>query len=285
MQLIVDSGSTKTEWVVLDKQSVIWQSATQGFNPNYMDKGVLAAVLRETFPKDISDDVETVHYYGSGCGAENNCQLVKGVLSEAFPKARISVTHDLMAAAHALFGQNKGIACILGTGANACVYDGKNIVDSAVSLGYLIGDEGSGTSIGKAVTRSYFYGFMPKDLSKAFDEQYHLTPKAFVDRLYHQPQPNSFISEFARFAGAHLSHPFIQTLCAKCFHEFIEAFVSRFDDYKKLEISFVGSVAFHFQSILCPCLEEKGLHLGKIIKSPLEGLVAYCQGLNETSNC
>lgn len=275
MILIADGGSTKTEWILVEGQQVMHQFLTKGFNPNYTDWATIVAIIDSEFPSDCPDDVENINYYGSGCGNERNCQLVSAALQRRFPTAEIHVSHDLMAAAHGLLGHEKGIACILGTGANSCLYDGKNIVNQAVSLGYLVGDEGSGTHIGKHILRDYFYGFMPADLRQEFDEYYQLTHKDFIDKLYHFPQPNMYLADFCKFAGEHQNHPYIQKLCSDCFNEFIRIFVERYDECKELEVSFVGSVAFHFQHILKSCIEAKGIRLGKIVQSPASGLIEY----------
>ena len=192
--------------------------------------------------------------------------------------AEIHVTHDLMAACHAALGHEKGIACILGTGSNSCLYDGEDIVDKAVSLGYLVGDEGSGMHIGREVVRAYFYGFMPEDLRQKFEETYHLELKDFIDKVYHQPLPSRYLATFAKFAGEHQSNPFIKELVKGCFKSFIEAFVLRYDASQSLKVSFVGSVAYHFQEILKESLAEYGLTLGEVMQTPAEGLIKYYQG-------
>ena len=192
-----------------------------------------------------------------------------------FPDAEITVTHDLMAACHALLGHQQGIACILGTGSNACVYDGNNISARAVSLGYLVGDEGSGMHIGREVVKSYFYGFMPEAMKKEFDAAYHLDLKGFVDKLYHESQPSRYLASFARFAGEHLDEPFIRALVRQCFDAFVKAFVMRFDESRTMKISFVGSVAFHFREVLKESLDGFGLQIGEVMASPSDGLVRY----------
>ena len=275
MYLIADGGSTKTEWILIEGQQVVLRFLTKGFNPNYTDWETITVIISSEFPPDCPDDVEKINYYGSGCGNEKNCQLVSAALQQRFPTAEIHVAHDLMAAAHGLLGHEKGIACILGTGANSCLYDGKNIVNQAVSLGYLVGDEGSGTHIGKNVLRSYFYGFMPADLKQEFEAYYQLTYKDFIDKLYHFPQPNMYLADFCKFAGEHQNHPYIRKICSDCFNDFIRIFIERYDVCKELKVSFVGSVAYHFQPIMKTCIEEKGLHLGKIIQSPADGLIDY----------
>ena len=272
MRLIIDSGSTKMDWIFLEKGNVAQRFATQGFNPNYSD---LQDLVQTCHGASLPNEIQSIHYYGTGCGNEQNCQLIKEVFQSHFPNAEIHVTHDLMAACHALFGHEKGIACILGTGSNACVYDGEKITERAVSLGYLVGDEGSGMHIGREMVRAYFYGFMPENLRQQFEEAFHLELKDFIQQLYHVEQPSKYLASFAKFAGEHQDNSFMQDLIKGCFEAFIKAFVLRFENCKSLKISFIGSVAYHFQDILKTCLENKGLTMGTVMASPAEGLIRY----------
>ena len=294
MRLIIDAGSTKMEWILLDGDVVRQRFQTEGFNPNYTERQYLESIINlvETrfiaspngeslFPRrDGSASLQTIHYYGTGCGNEQNCLLIKVVFQHHFHHAEIHVTHDLMAACHAVLGHEKGIACILGTGSNSCLYDGENITEKAVSLGYLIGDEGSGMHIGREVVRAYFYGFMPEDLRKKFETEYHLELKDFIQQLYHEGQPSKYLATFAKFAGEHQDAPFIRDLVKRCFKAFVEAFVLRFYGCKSMKISFVGSIAYHFQDILRECLEDFGLMMGEVMQTPAEGLIKYYQGLS-----
>ena len=266
-------------WILLDGQEVKAHFVTKGFNPNYSDIQHLESLVETQNFASQPNKIHSIHYYGTGCGNEQNCLLIKGVFQRHFPKAEITVTHDLMAACHALLGHEKGIACILGTGSNACVYDGENITERAVSLGYLVGDEGSGMHIGREVIRAYFYGFMPDDLRQSFENQYHLELKDFIDRLYHGDQPSRYLASYARFAGEHQSHPFICDLVKGCFNTFIEAFVLRFENANMMKVGFVGSVAFHFQNLLRESLAAYGLAMGEVMSSPAEGLIQYYQSL------
>ncbi len=272
MRLIIDSGSTKMEWMLLDGNETKSRFLTEGFNPNYFDIQTLVEMCQGV---PLSNEIQSIHYYGTGCGSEQNCTLIKNVFQKRFPKAEITVTHDLMAACHALFGHEKGIACILGTGSNSCVYDGEKIVEKAVSLGYLVGDEGSGCHIGRAVVRAYFYGFMPEDLRKKFEETYHLELKDFVQQLYHDPQPSKYLAAFAKFAGENQAHPYIRVLVKDCFKAFMEAFVCRYKGCNALKVSFVGSIAYHFQDLLRESLADFGLTMGEVMQAPAEGLVQY----------
>ena len=289
MKIIIDAGSTKMEWILLDRNAVIQRFITEGFNPNYAEIQCLENTLRlvETrfiaspdaeipFPRrDKSASLQGIHYYGTGCGNEQNCQIIKEVFQNHFPNAEIHVTHDLMAACHAVLGHERGVACILGTGSNSCLYDGESITERAVSLGYLIGDEGSGMHIGREVVRAYFYGFMPDELRQQFNATYHIELKDFIQQLYHKGQPSKYLATFAMFAGEHQNEPFIHDLVKGCFKAFVEAFVMRFEGCKSMKVCFVGSVAYHFQDILKECLVDYGLTLGEVMQAPAEGLIRY----------
>ena len=289
MRLIIDAGSTKMEWILMEGNVVKSRFMTEGFNPNYSDRQCLENIINlvETrliaspnndcpvSRRDESTSLQAMHYYGTGCGNPQNCQMIKEVFQNHFPNAEIHVTHDLMAACHAVLGHEKGIACILGTGSNACVYDGEKLVDKAVSLGYLVGDEGSGMHIGKEVLRAYFYGFMPEDVRRQFEAKYHLELKDFIQQLYHEAQPSKYLASFAEFAGEYKAHPYVQGLVKGCFKAFVEAFILRFDECRSLKVGFVGSVAYYFNDALEETLADCGLTLGKVLKAPAEGLVRY----------
>ena len=277
MRLIIDAGSTKMEWMLMEGNAVVRRFTTEGFNPNYSDRQCLVETCRGA---SLQNKIQSIHYYGTGCGNEQNCQLIKDVFLQRFPDAEIHVTHDLMAACHAVLGHEKGIACILGTGSNSCLYDGENILEKAVSLGYLIGDEGSGMHIGREVVRAYFYGFMPEDLRFQFDAEYHLELKDFIHRLYHEGQPSKYLATFAKYAGENQAHPYMHGLVKSCFKAFIEAFILCYENCKSLKISFIGSVAFHFKNLLEESLNEFGLTMGEVMQAPAEGLIKYYQGEN-----
>ncbi len=278
MKLVIDSGSTKMEWILLDGKHVCMRFFTDGFNPNYSSIPLLENMVSRVVGQSILSEkkaIRNVRYYGTGCGLEQNRELIKKVFENHFPEAEVHITHDLMAACHAVLGHDKGIACILGTGSNSCVYDGKDIVEKAVSLGYLIGDEGSGMHIGKEVVKAYYYGLMPEELRCKFNESYHLELDSFIQKLYRNGQPSKFLASFAEFAGAHQNEPFMRDLVKCCFKAFIEAFILCYKDYSSLKIGFLGSVAFHFQAILKESLREYGITMVELAASPSEGLVNY----------
>lgn len=271
--LIIDAGSTKTEWVLVADGLSIERFVLGGFNPNYSDSNVLREMVWQNLTT-IPDDLDEIHYYGTGCGLETNKELVSAVLKSRFPGAAIEVDTDMMGAAKALFGTQNGIACILGTGVNSCLYNGERVVDQAVSLGFIIGDEGSGCHIGKKLTRAYFYGLMPPKVKLQFEEYYHLKINDFIHNVYHGKESSRYLAGFTRFAGEHQDEPFIHQLLKDCFYDFISVFIQRYDGCKQQPIGLVGSVAYHFQSILNECFEEKCLTISKVMKSPMDGLIS-----------
>ena len=270
--LVVDAGSTKIEWVVIEDGKVVNRLITSGYNPNYAESIVLIDILYKEM-KDFPE-VDAVYYYGSGCGSETAQKEVRQFLKVRFEEAKeVVVNHDLMGACHAVLGHEKGIAYILGTGANSCVFDGEKITERAVSLGYLVGDEGSGCYIGRKLVRAYFYDLMPLELKLEFDKSYQLDISKFIDNTYHKPEASKYLAGFVKFAGDHIDHPFIQELVKECFRDFIKAFVLRFKDCRDQRVAFVGSVAFYFQYLLHECLAEEGLTMGKVMRSPMDGLI------------
>lgn len=276
MKLIIDCGSTKADWVILNGEEVVLKFQTEGFNPNYTDKNtILSIILDNTSYKVYIQEITEIYFYGTGCGNQENCNLVEGILNSVFPNANIIVTHDLMAACHALFGDKEGIACILGTGSHSCRYDGNEIIDKAVSLGYIIGDEGSGNHIGKQLLRDYFYKKMPAELSEMFEKEYDINITSVIDNIYHKTQASRYLASLSRFAYENKKHDYIKVICSKCFDEFIEYFILKYETSKDLEIGFVGSIAYYFQDLLSERLENHKLRLGKVIKNPIEGLIEY----------
>lgn len=260
---------------MIEEQRLSCRFLADGFNPNYSCISELDNIIEKQLPIKEYKEISAVFYYGTGCGLQQNCDLVANVLKNHFINAEIHVTHDMMAAAHATLGNKNGIACILGTGSNSCVYDGRDIIEKGVSLGYLVGDEGSGCQIGKELIKAYFYGSMPKELRNAFEADYNLTINEFIEQAYHGEHPSRYLASFAKFAGKHQQHPFVRVLCKKCFNDFIDTFICRFAEYQSMTISFVGSVAFYFQEILKECFEERHLHLGEVMAAPAEGLIKY----------
>ena len=276
MKLIIDCGSTKSDWVIINDKNIVISFQTEGFNPNYTDKKYISSIiLNNTIYNPYIQEITEVFFYGSGCGKEENCALVKDILASVFTNAEINVTHDMLAACHALLGNRNGIACILGTGSNSSFYDGNEITEKSISLGYIIGDEGSANHIGKKIVHDYFYKIMPDDLSVKFESEYSINISEFIENIYHKNQVSRYLAEFSKFAYANKEHDYIKNLCSKYFDEFIEYFILKYNPTTDTEIGFVGSIAYYFQDTLSERLEDKGLKISKIVKNPIEGLIDY----------
>lgn len=276
MKLIADCGSTKADWVIQNGEDIVLKFETEGFNPNYTNKEYISSIiLNHISYKPYIQDITKIYFYGTGCGNIDNCNLITDVMKSIFVNANIHVTHDMMAACHALFGDNDGIACILGTGSNSSYYDGKNIVDRAVSLGYIIGDEGSGGHIGKQLLHDFCYKTMPDELSEKFEKEYDIDIVTIIDNIYHKSQASRYLASFAKFAYENSGHTYIKNICSMSFDEFIKYFILRYENSKDVNLGFVGSVAYYFQDLLKECLEKHELKLHNMIKSPIDGLIKY----------
>ncbi|MDO8897959.1 MAG: ATPase [Bacteroidales bacterium] len=276
MLLIADSGSTKTEWMLIDQGKLIKTIYTEGFNPYYYGVNEIVRILNaELIPQLDNLIPKQIFYYGSGCSTEQNCNIVSNALRSALATEKITVMHDLLAAAHSLLGESEGIACILGTGSNSCYFDGNKITMNVPSLGYLLADEGSGVYIGKLFITAYLYGEVPDSIVKDFKLHFQSEHHEILDALYRREKPGKYLSEFTRFVGKHIPHSFCQQLVAEAFDAFIRVQLSKYPDYKNLPVTFTGSVAFHFREILKERLKKAGVNAGIISHSPGEGLLKF----------
>ncbi|WP_373512238.1 N-acetylglucosamine kinase [Persicitalea sp.] len=277
MILLADSGSTKTDWLLLDEDGQqITRFASVGFNPFYQTQAVIAEGLRNEVVPKVSGQVREVHFYGAGCADEKTSRPACDALTDGFPDATIAVHSDLLAAARGLCGRQPGIACILGTGSNNCLYDGEKIVNNIGSLGFWLGDEGSGGYLGKRLVTHYLHGELPTEIYEAFRTSYpDVARLSILDRAYKQPFPNRYFATFAPFLSQYLDRPFIRNLVQDAFHVFLDIYVVRHPGSGALPLHFTGSVAHYFESVLKEAMVKKGLQLGSIQKSPMLGLARY----------
>lgn len=275
MILIADSGSTKTDWLLVYNSNNTFIT-TAGINPYYMSADRINDILtKELLPHIPSNEVTSIFFYGSGCSTENKCKKISDILLSNFPNAKAEVNHDMLAAARALCDNKEGIACILGTGSNSCVYDGKIITRQMVSLGYFFGDEGSGTHMGKVLITDYLKGNMPAHIGQLLDNEFRLNLETVLDQIYNQPFPNRFLASFAPFILKNHSDRYIKNLIASSFDEFLKMGVMKFTGYEKMSINFVGSIAYFFQDILLEVAQSKGIKINKIQQTVIEGLKDY----------
>jgi N-acetylglucosamine kinase-like BadF-type ATPase len=276
MILIADAGATKIQWIVINERKVSEPIETTGFNPYFMDPGILKdGVEKGLVPFIDQRYINDVYYYGAGCSTQAKCGIVEDVLRDIFDRADFEIYHDLLGAARALLKHQEGIACILGTGSNSCLFDGKNILENVTSLGYLFGDEGSGAYIGKLLLTAYLRKTMPEHIRHDFDKRYGYSVENILDSVYGKSHPNRFLSSFALFASNHLDDPFIRDIIRQNFRDFFRDQVTQYTHFKEKQLGVVGSVGFHFQDLFRETAEEYGMKVSKFIKSPIEGLAEY----------
>jgi glucosamine kinase len=275
MLIIVDSGSTKSDWQIIHSGGQKELISTKGFNPFFHDEDHVETELNKDFVQKVKVDAVTqIYFYGAGCSDKMRCDVIKRGLERVFKNAKITVDHDLLASARAACGDKAGIACIIGTGSNTCLYDGAQITDNVTNMGYLLGDEGSGSHLGKSLLRAYFYRELPDDIKALFEAEYGTDKRGFLNHIYGEA-PNVYLSSFATFFSKHRENLYIQKLVGEAFTELIERHILKYDGCQRLPVCFVGSIAFHFQDILKMTLEEHGLDLGNVIRKPIDSLTEY----------
>ena len=273
--LIADSGSTKCEWSLV-YQGVEKRVLTQGISPYFLTGHQIQELLeKELLPQLGGSRVDEVFYYGTGCKSAGNRQVVTKAISTVFTGAAVLVDHDLMGAARALCGRNKGIACILGTGSNSGYYDGKKIVKNSPGIGYVLGDEGSGAYLGKKVLQYYLYKTFDEELLFRFDEKYKTSDDQVLDHVYKKPLPNRYLASFAVFLAENRGHYMIENIIEDGLNDFFFQHLYKYSESWKLPIHFVGGIAFGFQDVLKDLCQHYELELGNILRNPLEGLVKY----------
>lgn len=275
MIVVADSGSTKADWMFIN-QSEEKAIHTMGFNPVFHPSELIQSELSTAINGQIaSEEVESVYYYGSGCWDNKRKDVIRAALSRVFPNAHVAVYHDLLGAARAACGHSAGIACIMGTGSNSCLYDGVDVIDNVTNLGYLVGDEGSGTHLGKKVIRSYFYREMPADLAEKFEAFVGGGKDTILDRIYGKETPNVYMASFTRFLAENMMHPFVQRILYRSFAEFIDRHVRKYQGHMSLPVHFIGSIAYVFQDIIKVILAERAMQVGRFVRKPIDELVAF----------
>lgn len=279
MILVVDSGSTKTDWIALsDDGKTLFQTQTLGLNPQVLSQEILMERIVNNFELyKNKQEVNQLYFYGAGCGVAKPRQLITEIFQEFFSEAtEIVVKEDTYAALYATATEGiSSIVCILGTGSNCSYFDGQDIVQKIVSLGYILMDDASGNYFGKILLRDYKFNKMPQNLSQLFVSQYDVDSESIKNNLYKKPNPNTYLATFARFVIENKNTPYMQDVIKTGLRLFIENQVLQFDNAQKIPIHFVGSIAFYLQKELTEVLDEKGLTKGKVLKRPIDGLVLH----------
>ncbi len=277
MIAIIDSGSTKSSWVFIDRNSEKYEFKTAGFNPYYQNsEEIYLALLKDLLPLlPKSEAVEELYFYGAGCERASQKVIVAIGLEKAFPTAAIHVDHDMLAAARALFGNTPGIACIAGTGANTCYYDGKKIIENIYSPGLSLADEGSGGFLGKMLARDYIRKALPEHLMQKFED---FTPdrlEDIMDKVYKKPFPNRYLASLAPFVVINQEDPYMFQLAYENFEQLFSKCIQRYEKHKTLPIRFIGSIAANLRPVLDSVAQDKGLKIDFVVANPMDGLVEY----------
>jgi len=275
IQLIADSGATKTEWCLIEngkKKKII----TQGISPYFLNTVQIQELLQqELLPNLKNVQPEEVYYYGTGCSNPGNVAIVKKALKHFFSKAKINVDIDLIGAARALCGNEKGIVCILGTGSNSCYYTGKKIGANSPGLGFILGDEGSGSYLGKKVLQYYLYNTFDPELIDRFKLKYNTNVDEILDAVYKKPLANRYMANFTGFLVENRGHFMVENIIEDCFNDFFFTHICKYKESWLLPIHFVGSVAFGFKDVLKEMCHSYELQLGTVLKKPIDGLIRY----------
>ena len=275
VQLIADSGSTKCEWCLLSngKKKII---NTQGISPYFVKREDIVAILEnELLPELKNVEVDELFFYGTGLTNPANEKVVRLALKEVFSGVEIMLEDDLLGAARALCGREKGIACILGTGANSCYYNGKKIVKNSPGLGYILGDEGSGSYLGKKVIQYYLYNTFDEDLLYRFNKQFDVTKDEILNSVYKKPLANRYLASYAFFLAENRGHYMIENIIEDGLNDFFFNHLYKYEETWKMPINFTGSIAFGFKDVLQELCHTYELELGTIMQSPMDGLIDY----------
>ncbi len=280
MILIADCGGTKVTWCVLDKKVLVKQFTTPGMNVLMLTHEEMCQRLAdETAPElgNLAGQITNVYFYGAGCVSEALCDSVRRAIRTIIPDADVDVASDLLASCRALCGDEGGIVCILGTGSNSCLYDGKAIVANVSPLGFILGDEGSGANLGKLLVADVLKHQLPEHICKKFLDEYELDTVTVVNRVYRQPYPNKFLASLTPFLSKNINEPSIHALVAGAFRSFFKRNVAQYDvpaEYGR-NVYVSGSIGHYFKEVLAEAAEGAEFHLARVLRDPIDGLVEY----------
>ncbi len=273
--LIADSGSSKTEWCLLTgtkKKTII----TQGMSPYFLSGDQIKKILVENILPEVKNSLpEKIFFYGTGCSNAGNVKMVKDTFKAVFKSADVFIDHDLMGAAKALCGNEKGVACILGTGSNSCYYNGKKIIKNSPGLGYVLGDEGSGAYLGKKVIQYYLYNTFDEDLMERFNAKFNTNAADILDAVYKKPLPNKYLAGYALFLAENRGHFMIENIIEDGFNDFFFNHIYKYRESWTMPVHFTGSIAFGFKDVLKDMCHSYELQLGKVLKRPMDGLIKF----------
>ncbi|MFC2152470.1 ATPase [Bacteroidota bacterium] len=276
MILVADSGSSNTDWIIIENNKIISSFSTKGFNPYFTSSEKISSDLKLEIPKDINiDTISKVYFYGSGCSTTEMKNIVKTGLVNFFQNPAIEVYHDLIGAARALFHNEIGIVVILGTGANTCFYNGNEITKNIPSLGYILGDEGGGDYLGKLFITELLYENIPEIVSSNFYKQYKHSKSQIMQKVYKESHPNQFLASICKFIFEYRSNEFVNSIITKSFTDLFEKHITKYDDYQNQNIRIAGSVGYYFQDDLQKIAKEFNTKIDLFEKKPINRLAQY----------
>ena len=276
VKLIADSGSTKAEWCLLVDGKKKKTITTQGISPYFLSAGQIQDLLEKELISKLKDlKPDEIYYYGTGCSNPANVKIVNQALHKVFGKIKIAVTHDLMGAARALCGKEKGVASILGTGSNSCYYNGRSIMKNSPGLGFILGDEGSGAYLGRKVIQHFLYNTFDPDLMDRFNAKYNTNAVEILEAVYKGPLPNRYLAAYTGFLVENRGHFMIENIIEDGFNDFFFNHLYKYKETWTMPIHFIGSVAYGFKDVLKSMCHNYELQLGRVLKQPMEGLIKY----------
>lgn len=278
MILIVDSGSTKTDWIALDKNGEeLFSTQTLGLNPQMLSNEILNERIKNNF--DIyknRKNVEKLFFYGAGCGVESTQERILKVFKFIFTNSELDIKEDTYAAVYSAVDQGvPSIVNIIGTGSNCSYYDGENVIQKVHSLGYVLMDYASGNYYGKYLIRAYYFNKMPENLRVEFAKNFDLSPNTIKNRLYREENPNTYLASFARFLIENKSDEYFKEIIFKGLERFIDYQILQYDDFSNVDIHYVGSIAYFLKDEIIKIGNKYNLKTGKFVKRPIVGLVDY----------
>ena len=282
MIFIVDSGSTKTDWIALDNSGeVLFSTQTLGLNPQVLPSAILTERIINNYQLfQNREKVSHVHFYGAGCGVDSPARRIEKVFKEIFTSSKFSILEDTYAAVYASTEPNTpAIVCIIGTGSNCTYFDGRDIEQRITSLGYVLMDEASGNFFGKQLIRAFYFKTMPEDLAKKFEEEYDLSPDQIKENVYRKENPNTYLAKFAQFIIKNKEVLEMKSIIEDGLQRFISHQILQFENAKDVPIHFIGSIAHYLKDEIDIALKRNGLRLGNVVRRPIDGLVQYHQKL------
>lgn len=276
MIIIADSGSTKCSWAICDKNGqIVERCSTIGFNPYFIKSSQVLNHLQNSDLKEIKDNVDEVYFYGAGCSSKKMNDIIEKPFVEFFSNAQVNIHHDLDAACYSMYDGEPAITGILGTGSNSCFFDGEKIYENAPSLGFMLGDEASGNNFGKKLLCLYFNNVLDEDLKQKYEESYETDIAQINLNVYNNSRANVYLAKFFPFVSENKSHPQMHTLIMKTLDEFFKLHICCFEDFKKVKVNFIGSVAFFLKEEIKKVAQKYNCEIGHIVKNPIDRLIKY----------